>query len=67
MGTQEKSDTPPFETTNKVVEIRTPNSTTRFHDPSDAIDFEREKYEEARKAHNRIIENIHVRLPGPRG
>ena len=50
--------------TNKVVEVRTPNSTTRFHAPNDRVEFEREKYEDAK--HERQAQGFRVVFPNPR-
>ena len=51
--------------TEKVVEVRTPNSTTRFHAPNDRVEFEREKLEIARQ--ERKVQGIRVVLPNSRG
>jgi len=50
--------------TNKVVEIRTPNSTTLFHAPNDRVEFEREKYEDAKQ--ERQAQGFRVVFPNPR-
>jgi len=50
--------------TNKVVELRTPTSTTRFHAPNDKVEFEREKYEDARQ--ERTMQPLRAVLPNPR-
>ena len=49
----------------KIVEVSTPTSRTRFHDPSDRVEFEREKYENARQ--NRKVQALHAVLPNTRG
>ena len=50
--------------TNKVVEVQTPTSRTRFHAPNDRVEFEREKHEEARQ--ERQVQGIRVHLPNSR-
>jgi len=58
-------DNPGYETvTNKVAEVRTPTSSTRFHEPNEKVEFEREKYEDAR--HERQVQGFRVRFPNPR-
>jgi len=50
--------------TNKVVEVSTPTSRTRFHAPNDKVEFEREKYEDAR--HERQVQGVRVHFPNSR-
>jgi hypothetical protein len=58
-------DSNEYETvTNRVVEVHTPTSRTRFHDPNDKVEFEREKYEDARQ--ERQVQGIRVHLPNQR-
>jgi len=58
-------ETPGYETvTNKVVEVRTPTSSTRFHAPNDKVEFDREKYDAARK--ERQIQPLRAVWPNPR-
>ena len=51
--------------TNKVVELQTPTSRTRFHDPNDRVELEREKLEIARQ--ERKVQGLRVVLPNSRG
>jgi hypothetical protein len=58
-------DTPGYETvTNRVVEVHTPTSRTRFHDPNDKVEFEREKFENARQ--ERQVSGVRVHFTNPR-
>jgi len=50
--------------TNKVVELSTPTSRTRFHAPNDKVEFDREKYEAARQ--ERKVQPLRAVLPNPR-
>jgi hypothetical protein len=50
--------------TDKVVETRTPTSSTRFHVPNERVELEREKYEDAR--HERQVQPLRAILPNPR-
>ena len=50
--------------TNKVVEVQTPTSRTRFHAPNEKVEFEREKYEDAKK--ERQAQGFRVVFPNPR-
>jgi len=49
---------------NRVVEVQTPTSRTRFHAPNDKVEFEREKYENARQ--ERQVQGIRIHFPNPR-
>ena len=51
--------------TNKIIEVQTPNSRTRFHDPNDRVEFDREKYENARL--ERKVQSLRAVLPKARG
>ena len=51
--------------TEKVVEVRTPNSSTRFHAPNEKVELERELLEIARS--QRKVQGIRVVLPNSRG
>jgi len=51
--------------TNKVVEVRTPTSTTRFHAPNDRVELERELLDIARQ--ERKVQGLRVVLPNARG
>ena len=50
--------------TDKVVEVRTPTSTTRFHVPNEKVELEREKLEIARQ--ERQVQGVRVHFPNPR-
>jgi hypothetical protein len=49
-----------------VIEVFTPTSRVRLHDPDDRVVFEREKREENKITANRQAERIFPVLPGPR-
>ena len=51
--------------TEKVVEVRTPNFSTRFHAPNEKVKLERELLEIARN--QRKVQGIKVVLPNSRG
>ena len=50
--------------TNRIVEVQTPTSRTRFHVPNERVEFDREKYENAKN--ERKVQGIRVVLPNPR-
>ena len=50
--------------TNRIVEVRTLTSQTRFHAPNDRVEFEREKYDEARQ--ERMVQGLRVVFTNPR-
>jgi hypothetical protein len=51
----------------QVIEAFTPTARVRFHDPNDAVAFEREKREENREVSSREVERLIPKLRGPRG
>ena len=60
------ANTPDYEAvTPKVVEVRTPTSSTRFHAPNEKVELERELLEIARS--QRKVQGIKVVLPNSRG
>lgn len=64
----ETHENPAYETvTNRIVEVQTPTSRTRFHDHNDRVEFEREKYENAKQKQERTVQRLHVVLPNSRG
>ena len=61
----EVSDETEFEPhTNRIVEVQTPMSRTRFHAPNEKVEFEREKYEDAKE--ERRVQGLRVVFPNPR-
>jgi acetylornithine deacetylase/succinyl-diaminopimelate desuccinylase-like protein len=50
--------------TDKVVEVRTPTSQTRFHVPNEKVELEREKLDIARQ--ERQVQGVRVHFPNPR-
>lgn len=54
--------------TNKVVEVQTPTSRTRFHAPNDKVEFDREKYEyQKQQTQERTVQSLHAVMRNSRG